>query len=103
MLEPHCSGTSLPSFSDVIVQGESGGSRTEGIHRLRQFRMNQNEPVTQEIRIVKMIRIDRHVHRHGSLPNGAHRLFRLESAPSLYPCGDRRRSWRSLGILSARD
>ncbi|EPB75006.1 hypothetical protein ANCCEY_05925 [Ancylostoma ceylanicum] len=29
MLEPHCSGTSLPSFSDVIVQGESGGSRTE--------------------------------------------------------------------------
>ncbi|KAL6736103.1 hypothetical protein Aduo_006492 [Ancylostoma duodenale] len=29
MLEPHCSGTNLPSFSDVIVQGESGGSRTE--------------------------------------------------------------------------
>ncbi|EYC00724.1 hypothetical protein Y032_0113g369 [Ancylostoma ceylanicum] len=38
------------------------------------------------------------LHRHGSLPNRAGWLFRLESSPSLYPCGDRR-SWRSLGKL----
>ncbi|EYB81176.1 hypothetical protein Y032_0390g551 [Ancylostoma ceylanicum] len=36
--------------------------------RLRQFKMNQNESVMQEIRIVEMIRIDCHV---TSLPRGA--------------------------------
>ncbi|EYB88477.1 hypothetical protein Y032_0246g31 [Ancylostoma ceylanicum] len=39
--------------------------------------MNQNEPAIEEIWIVEMIRI------------------RRESPHSLYPCGDRRRSWRS--------
>ncbi|EYC10669.1 hypothetical protein Y032_0054g2487 [Ancylostoma ceylanicum] len=82
-----------------LCHAASMNNARQSIPRLRQFKINQNEPAIQGIRMVEMMSIDRHADRHGSLPNRAHRLFHLESHSSFYPCGDRRRSWRSLGIL----